>query len=123
MVAVEHDVVRVDFTDGIECILGRVGVAARGQRCAFKCHARLNVFGEKGARLKKEQLVIEITKRLLRLQVQLKFGPFFVALQRIFDGFEQVVPTDQKFDGVVEHVKFFAQGVLERPGQRNHALL
>lgn len=44
------------------------------------------------------------------------------ALQGLLDALEQVVAADQELHGLIEHVQFLAQGVLEGPGQSDHAL-
>ena len=123
VVAVQHNVIGVDFAHCVQRIFRRIGIAASWQGSAFKRHAGLSLFGEQRTRLQKQQLVVEVAKRLLGLQMQIELGTFFVPLQRFFDGFEQVVPADQKLDRVIQQVQFFAQSVFQRPCQGDDALI
>ena len=68
-------------------------------------------------------MVIEVAKRLLRLDLQLQLGAYAVALQGLFDGRQQVFATEQKLYGLVEHVQLFPQSVLKDPGQSDHAVV
>ena len=46
-----------------------------------------------------------------------------MALQRFFNDVKKIIAAHQKFDGIVQYVQFFAQGVLECPGQSDHIVL
>ena len=56
-------------------------------------------------------------------EVQRQAGTRAVALQGLFDAGQKIVAANQKLHGLIEHVQFFAQRVLERPGQCDHTLL
>src|SRR6185312_7982512 len=90
---------------------------------ALERHAFFQLLGVQAARLQKDQLVVEVAKGIFGFQVQIQPGAWLVALQRFFDFVQQVAAADQKLHRLIEHVQFFAQRVLERPGQRDHALL
>jgi hypothetical protein len=75
---------------------GASGFVPLGQRAALDRHAFFELRGKQIARLQKQQLVIEVTEGLLRLDVQIQLGTRAMALQRLFDPRQQVVATDQK---------------------------
>ena len=123
VVAVEHDMVGVDLGHGVQGRAGGIGVAALGQRHAVKGHAFFDLGGEEGARLQKQQLVVEVAESVLGLEVQCQRGARAMALQGFFDAGQKIVTAHQKLHGLVEYVEFFAQGVFQGPGQCDHTLL
>ena len=85
MVAVQHDVVGINFGHGVEDIAWCVGVASFWQRHSIKSHTLLCFCGEQRAGLQKQQLVVEIAKSILRFEVQRQACTGTMALQRFFD--------------------------------------
>ena len=73
--------------------------------------------------LQKNQLVVEVAKPLLGLNVQIDFGPGRMALQCLFNQHQQVSAADQKLNRLFEHVQCLAHRVFEGPGQADHAVL
>ena len=122
MVAVEHHMLRVDLAHRVQNILGRVGAAALRQGVAFKGHAGFDFGCKQRARLQEDQLVVEVAKSLLRLQMQVDACPLLVPLQRLLYLVEQVIAADQELDRLFQHVEFFAQRVFQGPGQGDYAL-
>ena len=123
VVAVQHDMVGINFGHGVQDIAWRVGVASLRQRHAIEGHALLCFCGEQSAGLQKQQLIVEIAKSVLGFEVQRHAGTGAVALQRFFDAGQQIVAPHQKLYGFIQHVKFLAKRVLECPGQCDHTLL
>ena len=122
MVPVQHDMLGIEFRDGVDRRFRNVRVHTVRQGCAIECHAFLDAFGEQPARLQKHQLIVEVAKGFFRFDVQLQRRTGFVALQRFFDGVEEVIAAHQKFHRFVQHVEHFAQRVFQGPGQADHAL-
>jgi len=112
----------VDFGHRVQHVAWRVGVHAFGQGCAIEGHAFLDFLREQRARLQEQQLVVEVAKGILGLQVQCHRGTGAVPLQRLLDTGQQVIAPHQELHRLVEHVEFLAQGVLEDPGQSDHTL-
>ena len=112
MVGVQHHVFRVDIGHGVQGILRAVRIATLGQCAAVEGHSLLDFGGERRTRLQKHQLVIEVSKSLLRLEVQMHAGTSRVALQRIFDGGKQIVAANQKLHRSLQDVQYLAQRVL-----------
>ena len=123
MVAVQHDVFRVDIGHGVERVQGCLSVAAWGQRGALERHAFFQIRWEQLTGLQKNQLVVEVTEPLLGLDVQIDFGPGRMALQCLFNHDQQISAADQKFNRLFEHVQSLAHRVFEGPGQADHAVL
>lgn len=122
MVAVEHQVVGIDLRHRVEHVLGHVGIDAGGQGCAVEGHAFFHFLREQRTRLQEQQVLVEVAESLFRLQVQLHARAGAMALQGGLDGVEEVVAAHQEFDGLGQHVQGFAKGVLQGPGQGDHAL-
>lgn len=123
MVAVQHDVLRVDFGDGVEHVLPRIRIHAFGKRVPLYRHAFLEFGREKLARLQENQLVVVVAKGLFRFQVQVDLRARFMTLKRLLDFREEVGAANEKFHRRLQHVQNFAKCVLERPGQAHDALL
>ena len=123
VIAIEHHVLGIELGHGVQRVLGRIGVAAGGQGRALDGHAFLQFGRKQTARLQEHQLLVVVAKGLFGLELQGDGGAHAVPLQGILDLLEQVVPADEKLHRLVEHVQFLAQGVGERPGQSDHALL
>ena len=113
---------RVDLGDGVEHVARSQRVAALWQRMTLDRQPLFDVCGKQRAWLQEQQLVIEITEGVFGLQMQVDPGAHAVPLKGGFDPGQQVLSAEQKFDRLVQLVKGFAQGVLEGPGQGNHAL-
>lgn len=114
---------RINFGHCVQAGARGIRIAAFRQGDAFKGHAFLDLRREQRPGLQKEQLVIKVAKGILWFQVQRQRGTGAMALQGFFDARQQVVAAHQKFDGIIKDIQFFAQGVLQRPGQCDHTLL
>ena len=66
-------------------------------------------------------MFVVVAECVLRLQIQVQFGAWFVALQGAVDRGQQIATAHQKLDRFVQFVQSFAQAVFEFPGQRDHA--
>ena len=67
MIAIQHEVIRIDFAHRVQDVLRHVGVHALRQRRAVECHALFRAFGEERSGFEEEQLVIEVAESLLGL--------------------------------------------------------
>lgn len=123
MVAIEHDVFRIDVGHRVEEILRCLGVAAGGQRCPFECQPLLEFCRKQMAGFQKYELTVKVAKGFFGFELQVKRRANAVALQCVFNLLEKIVAAKQEFDRFVEYVEFFAQGVFERPGQCDHTVL
>ena len=74
VVAIQHHMLGVDFSDSVERVFGRVRAATQRQCSTLDRHALFEFLGKKFARFQEYQLIVIVAKTLLGLPVQVDIG-------------------------------------------------
>lgn len=122
VVAIQHHVIRIELRHGVQPVARNVLAASLRQGAALEAHAFFDFGGKARAGLEEQSFFVKVAERVLGLEVQCKLGAGGMALQGLLDARQQIVAADQKLYRVVEHVEDVAQGVLQCPSERDHAL-